>query len=104
MTVENLLSPGRHPAIEVSVETGLAQCARSAAENTWRELRGMSDGQLSAETNCLELRCLCACFHRPPAWLAGSPLAGITGWGWLSAGIPGRFSCGIREKPAVKRR
>jgi hypothetical protein len=24
MTVENLLSPGRHPEIEVSAETGLA--------------------------------------------------------------------------------
>jgi hypothetical protein len=27
MTVENLLSPGRHPGIEVSVETGLAHFA-----------------------------------------------------------------------------
>jgi len=25
MTAENLLSPGQHPGIEVSVETGLAQ-------------------------------------------------------------------------------
>jgi hypothetical protein len=33
MTAENLLSPGQHPGIEVSVETGLAQnsvlCSRS---------------------------------------------------------------------------
>ena len=33
MTVENLLSPGQHPGIEVSVETGLAQIDGTAYPN-----------------------------------------------------------------------
>jgi hypothetical protein len=32
MTVENLLSPGRHPGIELSVETGLAQLWRGLVD------------------------------------------------------------------------
>ncbi len=54
MTVENLLPPGRHPGIEVSVEPGLAQYVtkKKACKGKKACLKKVNKAQLAANKKC----------------------------------------------------